>query len=165
MLKWTTENEQNVNHYEIERSSDAAHFTAIGSKDARNLSYMQQYELEDHNPFSGIIYYRLKSIDNDGRYSYSRIVAVADYSIIGNGEIIVLNPAHNTITILNKTVQSGDFNYRLLNMAGQIIQKGILNMQANGIAVLPVASSISIGTYMLEIRKGGSLSRTKILLE
>ena len=126
---------------------------------------LQQYEFDDYTPLSRITYYRLKSIDNDGKYSYSRIVAISDFSMNGNGEMIVLNPAHNAITILNKTVQSGDFNYRLLNMAGQTIQKGILNMQAGSIAVLPVNSITPVGTYMLEIRKGESLTRSKVLLQ
>ena len=165
LIKWSTENEQNVNHYEVERSADAVHFSMIGSKNALNLPYLQQYEFEDHTPLSRITYYRLKSIDNDGNYSYSRIVAISDFSMNGNGEMIVLNPAHNAITIINKTVQSGDFDYRLLNMAGQTLQKGILNMQAGSIAVLPVNSATPVGTYMLEIRKGGSLTRTKILLQ
>jgi hypothetical protein len=165
LLKWATENEINADHYEVERSSDATHFSIIGIKNALNLPYTQHYELEDHDPFTGIVYYRLKSIDNDGKYSYSKIIAVADYSIIDNGEIIVLNPAHNNITILNKTTQSGNFNYQLLNISGQVVQKGIMNMQANGIVVLPVASSITVGTYLLEIRKGETLSGTKILLQ
>ena len=165
LVKWSTENEQNVNHYEVERSSDAAHFSSIGSKNAFNLPYLQQYEFEDHTPLSRITYYRLKSIDNDGKYSYSRIVAISDLSMNGNGEMLVLNPAHNAITIINKTVQSGDFNYRLLNMAGQTVQKGILNMQAGSIAVLSLNSITPVGTYMLEIRKGESLTRTKVLLQ
>ena len=165
LVKWTTENEINANRYEVERSSDASHFSVIGVKNALNLPYTQQYEMVDNNQFTGIVYYRLKSIDNDGKYSYSKIIAVADYSITGNGEIIPLNPAHNNITILNKTTQSGDFNYQLLNISGQILQKGTMSMQANGIAVLPVAASIPIGTYMLEIRKGQTLSRTKVLLQ
>ena len=165
LLKWTVDNEFNADHYEVERSSDATHFSTIGTQTALNLLYTHQYTLEDHNPFSGIVYYRLKSIDNDGKYSYSKIIAVADNSILGNGKIIVLNPAHSSITILNKTIQSGDFNYQLLNISGQLVQKGIINMQANGITVLPVNSITPAGTYMLDIRKGESLTRTKVLLQ
>ena len=164
LVKWETENEINANHYEVQRSDDAAHFLTIGNKDARNLSYRQQYEWEDYNPFTGIVYYRLKSIDNDSKYSYSKIVAVTDRSFGGIGNIVALNPAHNAITILNKTVQSGEFNYRLLSLAGQTLQDGVMNMQANGIGVLSV-STIPAGTYMLEIRKGETISRTKVVLQ
>ena len=165
LTQWVTENEQNVNHYEVQRSSDATRFLTISSKDARNLPYTQQYEFEDHSPLSDIIYYRLKSIDNDGKYSYSKIIAISNRMIDGPGDLVILNPVHSAITILNKTIQNGEYNYQLNNAAGQILQKGIINMSANSVSVLQLSSATPAGIYLLEIRSAETYFRKKIIVE
>jgi hypothetical protein len=72
MVKWTTTNEANVKHFEIERSADLATFETIGSVDAKNSKQVNQYLFLDSKPLYGANYYRIKEVDNDQHIDYSK---------------------------------------------------------------------------------------------
>jgi len=76
-LQWTTTEEVNASHFEIQRSSDARHFEAIGAVAAKGESKaVVDYDFTDTVPGPGSHYYRLKQIDLDGTYSFSRTITV-----------------------------------------------------------------------------------------
>jgi hypothetical protein len=82
-LKWTTSQEHNFNYFMIERSTDGANFNQValvfgaGESDTK-ISY--SYNDKDLKGRGGIIYYRLKQVDIDGKFSYSnvRIIRLGD---------------------------------------------------------------------------------------
>ncbi|MCZ2140946.1 MAG: lamin tail domain-containing protein, partial [Bacteroidia bacterium] len=76
-LKWNTINEINVSHFEIEKKDMQGNFQKISSIKAKgNSKEEQNYSDIDFSPYSGVNYYRLKTIDHDGKYTYSNIVRV-----------------------------------------------------------------------------------------
>ncbi len=77
-LSWTTENEINMNNYEIERSIDNKNFTTISSIKSYNNISKQKYIYTDTSLPSGIesVYYKLATIDNDGRKEYSKTIFI-----------------------------------------------------------------------------------------
>src|SRR5690242_14585535 len=76
-LKWTTVDEYNTSSFDVERSTDGRIFSAIGSKPASgNTTGSKDYTYLDMNVHllqSSIIYYRIKMMDINGAYIYSRI--------------------------------------------------------------------------------------------
>jgi hypothetical protein len=70
LLKWSVE-ESEFSHYEVEKSSDGATFT----KFATVSGGQKNYSLYDLFPYS-ITYYRLKMVDLDGTYSYSKVISI-----------------------------------------------------------------------------------------
>ena len=94
--KWTTANEINVHHYNIEKSNDGVKFNSIGTIKAQNKQ-ANQYEFVDKNVSEGINYYRVVGMDNDGKKSYSEIKKI---SISNNEEIKVFpNPTKGEVNI------------------------------------------------------------------
>lgn len=162
-LRWITDNEQGVDRFEIQRSYDGITFVTIGQTAARNTSRQEQYNYEDRSPFQGIAYYRIKSVDTDNKFSYTKIVAVTENQF-SNNSFLVLNPARSVITAFNKSGYSGQFEYRLFNAGGQLVLKGNVNMPLNGSVVLPVPSQ-SAGVYVLELSNSKTQFRQKILIE
>jgi hypothetical protein len=162
-LKWITENEYNVDRFDIQRSYDGVLFLTIGNVTARNTSSLQQYTFEDHSSLNGLAYYRLKSIDIDGRFSFSNIVVLSENNLYSGG-IVALNPAHNNITILNKTGKDGLFMYRLFNAGGQLLSSGNIMMGVNGGAALPIPPGIT-GNCILEVSRGLESYKQKILVQ
>lgn len=76
-LAWTTASEQDSKHFEVERSADGKSFEAIGIVAAQgSTSLVTNYTFHDMSPLSGVAYYRLKQVDEDGTYTYSKTVAV-----------------------------------------------------------------------------------------
>lgn len=165
LLHWITENEQNTDRFEVQRSYIATSaFVTIGSAGGRNSGSRELYDFSDPSAFQGIAYYRLKTIDKDGGFSYSRIIAVME-SDINNQRFIVLNPVRTAITVFNKTMQEGPFDYALYTAAGQLILKGTVNMGSNGSAVLPLPPQTAGGVYILDISNRNVKFKQKILVQ
>jgi hypothetical protein len=73
VLNWHTENETNFSHFEIEKSINGLQFNEIGRVHTNTEN--GNYQFIDEAPKRSIIYYRLKMIDLDGSFTYSKIVA------------------------------------------------------------------------------------------
>lgn len=76
-LKWNTASETNNSHFDIERSSDAKEFGKIGIVKSKGDSKSNvDYYFMDEMPFQGLNYYRLRQVDYDGKFEYSKIRSV-----------------------------------------------------------------------------------------
>ncbi len=97
-LTWTTTNESNFNRFEIQRGKSPTLFERIGIMDPKGTeqSY-SNYHYSDTPHWTGEVYYRLKMIDNDGTYSYSRIINANINHL--NKISIFPNPAYENIEI------------------------------------------------------------------
>jgi len=163
-LRWTTADEKDIDHFEIERSYDGSNFSSINKISGRNSGLQENYNYEDHSPLQGVAYYRIKATDANGKYIYTKIVAVSETNI-SNNLFTVINPARNVITIFNKSGVDGAFKYRLINAAGQMIAEGNVSMASNGIGVIPVPFQSAAGIYVLELGNTKTQFRQKIVIE
>ncbi len=76
-LYWKTSSEINSDYFILERSTDAASFTALAKITTTGISGNgSAYNSTDHLPNSGTNFYRLKIVDKDGSYEYSKIISV-----------------------------------------------------------------------------------------
>ena len=119
-LNWTTASETNNKFFTIQRSLDAINFEEIGTiLGAGNSSVTLNYTLYDDNPYEGLTYYRLKQIDFNGDFSYSKIKTVyfSKISIIK----IYPNPAKNYVNIIVGTPNETAIDLVVFNHLGQKI--------------------------------------------
>ncbi len=115
MLQWTTAQEDNVDYFEVERTTDLKNFTSLGRVSAEGFSSQEvKYDFFDRDLASGQYYYRLKSVDRDLTFSYSRMAAVKvesqqilyAYPNPATGHIYVQGEGRNVATeIYNSTGQ------------------------------------------------------------
>jgi len=76
LLNWKTASEKNSDFIALERSSDGINFVEIDRKKAQgSSSSIVVYQSLDNKPEPEINYYRLKLVDKDGSYMYSKILA------------------------------------------------------------------------------------------
>ncbi|MES1217606.1 MAG: hypothetical protein ABUT20_19010 [Bacteroidota bacterium] len=75
-IKWTTIEEIQMDHYEIERSADGRNFATIGTVSSQQQLLQADYSYNDKNPLPGTAYYRLKMVGIAGDVDYSRIVPI-----------------------------------------------------------------------------------------
>ncbi|GLU55834.1 T9SS type A sorting domain-containing protein [Dyadobacter frigoris] len=76
-LQWETSAETNSAYFELERSTDAIHFQTVKRQlAAGNSVSSKRYNYQDVSLSAGIYYYRLKQVDMDGSYQYSRVISV-----------------------------------------------------------------------------------------
>ena len=147
---WKTANEVNLQHYEVEKSTDAVLFTKIHSTPARNAA-SNTYNWTDVNPAENYNYYRIKSIDINGQKVFSKLVKV----LMGDKPIMTVkpNPITNNIINLQMTgIKTGLYNIRLLNTNGQVIYSTQIKHLANTAnEQINLNNQIAEGLYRLEI--------------
>ena len=109
LLNWTTTNEVNVDRFEIERSGNGADFEVIGITKANNVSdAINSYDFSDINPLAQVNYYRIKQVDFDGAFDYTRIEFIL---IDGDGWQLSVypNPTTHHLNVVTSLPTSGRF--------------------------------------------------------
>ncbi len=149
-LSWITVEEQNVKHFIVERSDDGNRFYPITQLPARNSGNSENYSTSDNTPINHIAYYRLRSVDIDGREQLSRVVVI---TVLNKNNSLDLagNPVHNKIALLASVDLNGSFNYTISNMSGQILQQDNLVIQHGGRYEFSLGEHILPGIYSLTV--------------
>ena len=78
-LDWQTSQELNSDHFELFKSADGQDFTSVATiKSAGFSNLTKNYSYQDNSPNTGkYVYYRLKQVDVNGKYTFSSIVKLA----------------------------------------------------------------------------------------
>ena len=105
ILAWVTENEKDVSHFELERSQNGQKFESIGQITARNKKQQSIYQFSD-NKAQKENYYRLKMIDNDGKFEYSKIIYLKNEAA-SDEPLVYPNPVEQTLFIKNIKKENG----------------------------------------------------------
>ena len=111
IINWQTASEINTDRFEIERASgnDSSNisFSVIGMvKAAGKSTSPRNYNLTDSSiETNKFFYYRLKTIDIDGSFSYSNQIIIRSHDTVPSFEAIYPNPAFD-ILILNFIIPS-----------------------------------------------------------
>jgi hypothetical protein len=145
-LQWQTTSEINSSYFLIERSSDDINFSTIGKVNAAgNSTALKQYSFIDQTPLGGEAFYRLKEVDLDGKYVYSKILLIKmpqanTLNIIGNPVQNVLQIQINNSTLSTNYLSIFDFSGRRLKTFNA--QSGLQNIDV---------SFLSAGSYILQL--------------
>lgn len=152
LLQWKTANEVNVSRFELQRSDNGQNFVTIGTVSAGG----NNYSYTDAGVFNNrqTVYYRLKSVDIDGRFTQSSIIRLQKTS---TGLITVFpNPATDKIAI-SGLKQSG--TVRLYDGTGKLLQQQIITAQT----VTMDLSGYAKGMYLLQYDVKGEMANLKII--
>ncbi len=76
-LDWITANQVNTKYFSVERSDNSIKWNSIGTMQAKTNAGENNYSFTDYKPFFGVNYYRVKFVDNDGKFTYSPVRAVS----------------------------------------------------------------------------------------
>ncbi|MDO6431738.1 T9SS type A sorting domain-containing protein [Flavitalea sp. BT771] len=119
LLDWTATDEIDVSRFEVQRSPNGGSFTSIGVVPA--TADMHRYSYIDAATQNKAYFYRLKIVDLDGKYSYSRIVSIAGSNSL-YGLNLFPNPAHGLVTIQHPAVTGGTAQIQLLDLSGRVLR-------------------------------------------
>lgn len=156
IIDWRTLTETNTRHFEVERSQDGIQFSKVATVSAAgNSSSPRSYQAQDFLSVEGVYYYRIKTVDMDGKYQYSGVKSVVYSS--GNTMVVGPNPFESFINISNL---KGAKRVEVIDQAGRIFLSRVLSNQSS---VQLQTSHLPAGLYYLRTTKAdGSLSMTKL---
>lgn len=164
-LHWTTANEDGLNRFEIERSADNVNWMQWQQATAKgNAVPTNEYDVYDAQPLSGRSYYRLKLIDNSGRYSYSDVRMVQLRKGIETISILP-NPAKNRTTVLVSAISTEMLQMRLTDMAGRTVLQQTERLQPGANSIELSLQGLAAGTYVLVLQMSEDRVTRKLVIE
>lgn len=156
-LKWSTTFETNSDHFEVQRSSNGKNWNQIGIVASNGESTsLKNYSFTDTKPLSGENLYRLKMIDKDQSFAYSRIQGVRfegtvqDLSVYPNpsADFVYIRDAGNV-----EKVSVTDLKGNTVYQSGEL-EKGEINVK-----------NLLAGPYAVKVlRKNGQTTVQKIIV-
>jgi hypothetical protein len=157
LLTWTTTIETNSDRFEIERSQKGKNWELIGMQKSNGESTsLKSYSFQDAAPLQGENLYRIKMIDRDLTYAYSRIQSLTFGSDPASS--FYPNPVAEKLII-----KTGDFSLvksvRIIDANGRTVYQSVgkptseINVQ-----------NLSAGLYIVQmVSKNGAVVSQKVI--
>jgi len=170
LLKWRTETEVNNYGFEVQKSgvrSQESEWKLIGFVEGSgNSNSAKNYSFIDENISAGKYLYRLKQIDTDGQFEYSKTIEIE----LGSPSKIKLsqnypNPFNPTTTISFSLPQSGNVSLKVYNLIGQQVSELINEFKEPGVYTVNFkAENLNSGIYVYKLEVNGLVQSRKMIL-
>ncbi len=160
-MRWEAAEEINAGFYGIERSTDATNFVEVGQLVATNSRAAKTYSFSDNGASAGKIYYRLRMVDRDGKFTYSPVREIS------------LNCSGKNSVQVYPTVTTGQVTVKLpqgFENASIAVYNSVGTQVISEISKTPFRTlnlkSFASGTYFVRIINDGAVVMTsKVLLQ
>lgn len=159
-LNWITATETNNDYFTILRSADGINFEHIAIVNgAGNSNEMRNYDFLDVNPSLGINYYVLKQTDYDGKFSFSKTIAV-DANGHGNSNVFVYNGS----LVINLSWSENEIvQYNVFDIQGRVIMNGSFNHLPRHVEIIDV-KNLSKGMKVITLTGKRNIFSEKIII-
>lgn len=162
LLEWGTSQEDQFDHFEIERSVNDFTFKPVLTVDGAgyNTNSLQKYAAYDQG-LIGTNYYRIKAVDTDGSYQYFRVVSVINTS--NRAVWIAPNPVEDHIInfAMNFEPESSD-HVVLIDALGREVASSLVSSSENQ---LVVGDRFQAGLYFLHYVSPKFQKSVRVLLK
>ena len=146
-LSWQTETEIENDYFIIEKSQNGLDWSTVAKvKGAGNSSRVLDYKTIDTQPYPNTSYYRLKQIDFDGSYTYTKPISV---QIEQADKVLVYpNPANDQLTIEGQLLSMNSLHiYNTINQS--VVNRIKVISEENSKIVLDI-SNLNSGVYYIK---------------
>ncbi|MES2689322.1 MAG: T9SS type A sorting domain-containing protein [Bacteroidota bacterium] len=169
-LNWSTASEKNNLGFDVERSVDGKRFEKIGFvkgtlASAVKSSYQTIDERAFENARSSTIYYRLKQLDVDGRYTYSDVAMVSNPLGRPLAMVAFPNPFNSSMKIrFTHDAENDDATLELRDLNGKLVYTANVQLKA-GENELETGdlSALNAGMYFMSIATPGKTAVIKVI--
>lgn len=156
-LTWSTMDETNSSHFEIQRSANGHNWAVIETVPATSESQTKTtYNALDRSPLSGENFYRLKMVDADGTFAYSSI-----NRLFFDGQRFATfypNPVGEQLS-LGEKVLTNAVSIKLVNQSGRQV------FETSKPAAVIKTGHLNAGIYILQVvQKDGSVMASRVVV-
>jgi hypothetical protein len=165
-LAWATASEKDNDYFEVQQSEDGKAFKAVGERVAGHgtTSIVQNYKAAITAAATQTLYFRLKQVDYDGKFEYSKVIAVkavdAKTGVKAALEVYP-NPTTSKVTV-NTTETSGTAEVTLFHSSGRAVLQQEVQLTAGKGIELDLAGQHA-GIYYLQVQTATSKATTRIV--
>lgn len=154
LLNWETILEVNSDYFAIEHSENGINYQEIGRVDAAGTSGMvQKYSFIHQKPVIGNNYYRLRMVDQDGRFEHSPNVELY-FDSYGNPSFVQVhpNPSNGLFHFDFGTSADGIAHLEVINLAGQVVARETKQLTAGQHQFSMELGELANGVYLYRLR-------------
>jgi hypothetical protein len=167
-LTWTTSQEQNADKFNVQRSLDGERFETIGTVKATgnsNTKIEYAYTDENINQNLGRAYYRIQSMDFDGRSQVWTVRTVKfrpdAYSIN-----LIPNPAQDVVNINIAALVNANTTLSIYNTMGQQVYNKNFTSDVNNATNFEInLNGYAKGLYQVVVRSGNNIASQKLVVK
>ena len=168
-LKWATATETNNSGFEVERKSSSTGWQKIAFVQGNGTTTQpKSYSYSDRNLADGKYSYRLKQIDLDGTFDYSKVVEVnINSNTVNQFELAqnYPNPFNPTTAIKFNLPEGGNVKLSVYNLLGQEVATLVNGFKEAGSHTVNFdASNLNSGIYLYKIQANGFTQTRKMTL-
>lgn len=162
LLSWAVQ-EDNNNHFEIERSVNGVDFAQIGNNVASKGAGSNNYSITDvelSNLKSNVVYYRIKQVDNDGKFTYSKVATIKLTTDKNYNIGIYPNPVNDNSTLTIDVAKATRAQVKVIDASGKTVQtiSLVLNTGVNQKKIN--FSTLANGNYNVNVTSEDGLQET-----
>jgi hypothetical protein len=162
-LRWTVDENESGQQFQVERSIDANNFAAISVVKASEKKGAESYIFSDDAALSKY-YYRLKLVDRSGKSFYSNVVFIENNKA-GKGTIqLSQNPVDSYVSFHYNSDITGMTTVNIYNVAGSRVMSQKTNLsKGNNTITLALDGKLYTGAYILELSNQMNNDRVKFI--
>ena len=160
VLNWEVGSEINLKEYNVERSFNGSSFTKIATQEASGL-YQYSFNEPTENIRGRRVYYRIKKVDKDGKFSFSDVFTI--HIPLNTKFTVYPNPVQNNLSIRLNENSNKSMMLQITDLAGKVLlSKNVVTM--NGLINVNT-SNINNGTYFVRLMLNDEILTAKVVVE
>lgn len=167
-LRWNTASENDNAGFEIERSTNGRKYESLSFVEGNgNTTENQEYFYDDKDLVRGqLYYYRLKQIDYDGRFEYSKVITARLKAKNAQMSDFYPNPSKDGQTRLNySTTKAGPLLIEIFDIGGQQLMTLHRTVSSGENTLNFDFAAIGRGLFFIKIEQNGDSNYQKLILE
>ncbi|MBI1342849.1 MAG: T9SS type A sorting domain-containing protein [Terrimonas sp.] len=160
LIQWSTSQEYNSNHYEVERSENGISWKPIAIVTAAgNSNTIRNYTYTDKSVSAAKVYYRIKQVDIDGRFDFTvvRSVSMETNSIVPAANVKISSGTNNTVYLHFSEEIKTDVMVKILTMNGKLIYQQKISNPV-GQQNITVNNNLPKGIYVVSVSDNKTLN-------
>jgi hypothetical protein len=159
-LKWTTTDAVDFDHFVIQRSTDGTNFDDIQIIAANNDN---NYTYIDQDNWNGKLYYRLVTVDRDGKTNYSNIISISLQAAQSLRIYPTMVETGNFFVETSKPIQQAKLE--LFDMNGRRIQENNFSLlEGRQLVAISNRASMPAGAYIVRLSNEQNILAKQIIV-
>ena len=163
-LNWATASEKNNDRFEVQRSQDGRNFETVGTvKGNGSASNRNDYSFLDKAAKNGLNYYRLRQVDFNGEFEFSKVLAIDTKMGAANSVTLYPNPATDGNFNVRMTPTKEATNIQIMDISGKVL----MNKSVNNVSELSIngkALGMKAGMYLISVKTGNNVTVEKLIV-
>jgi hypothetical protein len=154
VLNWETQSESNNSGFYVERSVDGVNFETlhfVPGHGGGNSTVKLAYSYTDITYSAGNNYYRLKQMDNDGQFVYSRLAVINISLSAVTLHSFYPNPVSNELNLLITSPVKSALIITVTDISGRVVQQRSANIVSGNNKIHVNISNMATGTYFMRM--------------